>query len=547
MGEFSLLLGTRLRVAKNSLVRMDRERALKLSVFLLLGGLFSVGLYYIMHEVLVYLKEVDVLGPILMKRLLSMAFLTFLVMLFFSNAVTALATLYLSSDLELLVSSPVGAEATFLYKSAECLVHSSWAIILFGLPIFLAYGRVNQAPVAFYFLLPLLLFPFVVIPACLGIMPVMFLARFFSARRARQVLIIGGVLMISLLCVLLRLLRPERLLHPEAFGLVSQYLTYLKTPVSPYLPSYWMTEVFMGAMRQDYGNGLFYFLLMLSTAGILVVVSGWLAQKIYYQGWAASSESQLRGRPRVRLKASIASHPLLSKDIRLFFRDKTVWPQLLVLLSLVVIYLFNIHNLPLETIYLKNLISFLNLGFAGFVLAAIGTRFVFPAVSLEGRSFWIIKHSPLPMWEFLRGKFWISLIPILVLSEILVVVSNILLGVDAFFMTLSVVTIFFVGIGLTTLGVGIGAMFPKFEVDNTSQISTGFGGMIYMILALIYVGLVLLIEAGPVYVYFSSRLGLEHLVGPGVYVSLLLFTTLNLLVYILPMRMGLKALSQREI
>jgi ABC-2 type transport system permease protein len=89
---------------------------------------------------------------------------------------------------------------------------------------------------------------------------------------------------------------------------------------------------------------------------------------------------------------------LLLKDVKTFVRDTTQWSQLLLLLALVVVYLYNFSVLPsnftFATFYLQNLFSFLNLGLAGFVLAAVAVRFVFTSVSGEGQAFWIIRSSP---------------------------------------------------------------------------------------------------------------------------------------------------------
>jgi len=96
----------------------------------------------------------------------------------------------------------------------------------------------------------------------------------------------------------------------------------------------------------------------------------------------------------------------MGKDFKTFFRDNTQWSQLLLIAALVVVYLYNYSALPLTgpgcaTFYLQNLISFLNTGLAGFVLAAIGARFVFPAVSAESSSFWIMQTSPLTLRRLL--------------------------------------------------------------------------------------------------------------------------------------------------
>ena len=83
---------------------------------------------------------------------------------------------------------------------------------------------------------------------------------------------------------------------------------------------------------------------------------------------------------------------LVLKELRVFFRDSTQWSQLILLAVLVVVYVVNIKFLPLTgdgvTFFIVNVIPFLNLALAGFVLASIAARFLFPAVSLEGRTWW---------------------------------------------------------------------------------------------------------------------------------------------------------------
>ena len=68
--------------------------------------------------------------------------------------------------------------------------------------------------------------------------------------------------------------------------------------------------------------------------------------------------------------------------------------------------------------------SFLNMGLAGFVLAAVSVRFIFPAVSSEGGAFWIIRSSPLSLGRFMWSKFGMYIIPMLLLGEVLIVVTN---------------------------------------------------------------------------------------------------------------------------
>ncbi|MBE9593874.1 MAG: hypothetical protein IMF19_10405, partial [Proteobacteria bacterium] len=133
------------------------------------------------------------------------------------------------------------------------------------------------------------------------------------------------------------------------------------------------------------------------------------------------------------------SASLIAKDVRTFFRDNSQWSQLLLLAALVVVYLYNFSVLPLErspikSIYLQNALSFLNIGLAGFVISAISARFIFPAVSSEGRAFWIVLSSPLSSRRFLWSKYFAYLLPMLILSEVLIIYTNYLLKVTPFMM-----------------------------------------------------------------------------------------------------------------
>ena len=142
----------------------------------------------------------------------------------------------------------------------------------------------------------------------------------------------------------------------------------------------------------------------------------------------------------------VAKREFVLKDIKLFFRDASQWSQLILLAVLVVVYLFNIKALPLHRgeevgFFYTTLVSFLNLGLAGFVLASIAARFIFPAVSLEGRHMWLLRSSPLDLRALLWSKYWVGTLPLLVLALLLTGLTNVLLKVGPFMMVMGLVTI----------------------------------------------------------------------------------------------------------
>ncbi|MGQ9648203.1 MAG: putative ABC transporter permease subunit, partial [Thermodesulfobacteriota bacterium] len=172
-------------------------------------------------------------------------------------------------------------------------------------------------------------------------------------------------------------------------------------------------------------------------------------------------------------------------------------------------YLYNFSVLPLERssiriVHLQNVLSFLNVALAAFVLAAVSARFVFPAVSQEGEAFWIVKSSPISIRTFLWIKFFVYFLPLLFLSEVLIVVTNCLLHVTPFMMVLSVVTILYMVPGIVSMGLGLGAIYPDFQAENPAQSVTSLGGLIYMTLSIGFIVAVIALEAGPVYALFMS-------------------------------------------
>ena len=240
------------------------------------------------------------------------------------------------------------------------------------------------------------------------------------------------------------------------------------------------------------------------------------------------------------------------KDIKTFLRDTTQWSQLFLLVALIIIYLYNFKVLPLDrsplpSATLKTVVSFANLALAGFVLSAVAIRFAFPAVSLEGQAFWILQTSPISLRTLLWSKFWLNFMPLLLLGELLVFLSNLLLRVPMWMMTISLVTVLLMTFGIVAIGVGVGAFYPKFNFDNAAEIPTSFGGAICMIFSVAFIGVAVIIEAWPIYLLAMEGLNPGRLKVPPAWViapSLTAVAVLTAAVVTVALRLGLNRLEQ---
>jgi ABC-2 type transport system permease protein len=560
-----LLLAPRFTAVKNRFNRLAPGDGIKTLVLAFLGLAFWAFLFVLSYRVLSYFRTIEGLGDLLALRLLSMILLTFFSILVFSNVVASLSTFYLSEELGLLLSAPVKIEKIYRAKIVETLMDSSWMTLIYGLPVFLAYGAVFKASPAYYAGLAFTIIPFLIIPAGIGSMATMLLVNAFPARRAKDVLVLLGLLFFVALYILFRVLRPEKLVDPDAFPTIVQYLTALRAPVSPFLPSYWATEVLSPLLRTAQGESVFYNLMLWSTAGAAIVIGEWVCGRIYYPSWSRSQEGRKSALSRSKAAGfffRFLSSPfrgqmraIVMKDLKIFFRDTSQWSQLFLLFALMVVYIYSFKLLPLEraampSFFLQNLISFLNLGMVGFVTSAIAVRFVFPAVSLEGSSFWIVRSAPFTISDFLRAKFWSSLLPLLILAESLIVLSNTLLKVTPFMMALGIVTVFLMTFGITSMGIGLGAVFPRFKHENVAQIPSGFGGIVYMLLTMLFIGTVITLEAWPVYRIFTA-VSFGRSIAPSGWAmiagSFVLVLAINVLAMVLPIKIGANRLKNREV
>ncbi|MDI6754404.1 MAG: hypothetical protein QME78_08420 [Thermodesulfobacteriota bacterium] len=564
MKAWMTLLQPKITALQNRLRRPDKRSLLKPLILACLALGFWFLMFFVFQRVLVYFRSVELFGNLLAVRLMSMTLLTFFSVLLFSNVISALSTFFLAEDLNLVLSRPVSLDSLYYARLTETMFHSSWMVILFGLPVFFAYAWVYSSSLGYYLIFIGAFIPFLIIPAALGTLLSMALVNTFPARRTKEVLFLLSIFLVIALYFLLRFLQPERLVNPDSFAGLVEYFTALNTPSWPLLPSFWVSEALLPYYLGERADSIFFLGLLWSTAGATVVLGNWASRALFFDGWSKSQEAR-RARftqtPLINRVLRSMSRPLNSriraltiKDFKSFFRDTTQWSQLILLTALVVVYLYNFSVLPLDkspmpTFFLTNLISFLNMGLAGFVLSAIAGRFAFPAVSQEGFSFWIIRASPVSMQSFLWSKFWSSLVPLLIFAEVLIYLSNCFLQVTPFMMVLSAVTIFFMTFGIVGLGVGLGAIYPRFRVENAAQIVSGFGGIFYMIFSMIYVGAVVVLEAWPVYTIFMGAFHQRALSisdWAGIALSFTAVAVLMGAAVIIPMRLGLKKIAEMD-
>jgi ABC-2 type transport system permease protein len=559
MQPFTYLLLPAFWASRNRVKRSERADFVRGSLFAVVGLFVFAALFWGAFWVTRQLDAYEELGDFLLRVGLSWLFLTFLSFLAFSGIVTALSTFFLSEDLRLLLATPIAVRRLFYARFAKTLLQSSWMVVIFLLPVLLGVGIARCAPCMFYLTALITVAPFCVIPVAAGTGTTLLLVNVFPARRARDILMLMGLVFAGSIVLLLRFIQPERLLRVESLPDITGFFATLQSPITPMLPSFWAGETLFASLAG--GRDLLHAGALWTTAGAFTVMLSAASERWYFAGFSKSQEARKARFTQLRILDTIAAfmpmsivrRHLLIKDLKVFLRDVTQWSQLLLLLALVVMYLYNFQVLDLDRIpymagFIKNFYAFLNLGLAGFVMATVAARFVFPAVSSEGAAFWIIRTAPITYRDFLWSKFWSGLVPLLLMSLTLTVVANEFLAVAPFLKLVTALGITFMSFALVGLATGLGARYPRFSADNATQVAGSPGGIAFMTAAVSYVMSMVVLLGWPssVFLYRMSRIHVRPFRPEEIALIATCFATaiaLSITVFVYGMRTGVKALE----
>ena len=480
MNAVGVILRGKFRMAAHGVASVRTESRLKVGVIsvavvLIWIGVFAAfyfGFRWVLHFGIDRSGASPAIGSVILVRMLSILMLATFFMLVFSNILVSFSTFYGSREVTFLLHTPISIRAFFVARFAECVAFSSWALAYLGSPLLLAFGLASHASWMFYVACALFFLPFVTLPAAVGSIITMALARVFPRLRMRSVVGLG-VLAVGALFFYWRQRFGAARLSNDTF--LPALLDMSSQTQSPFLPSYWMARGLFAAVDGNVSECGFNLLVLLSNALLLVWVAGEVAQRFFYLGWSMlAGTERARSRPlgrgilgRVDGWLSILPNParaLVVKDIKLFWRDPAQWSQFVIFFGIMAVYVANLHNTGYryQQEFWKSWIACLNSGACMLVLATLTSRFVFPLVSLEGRRFWILGLAPLTFKRLVLQKFWLSVIITSFFTVTVAVLSAHMLKLDPVYYFLTVYSVVVSNFGLSGLAVGLGKRVSEF-------------------------------------------------------------------------------------
>lgn len=430
---------------------------------------------------------------------LGLILLMLFCMLLFSTTVTALGSLYLAHDLDLVLASPISQLKFFFGKLWEVVLSSTWMGWVFVVPTVCAFGYSYNAGISYYFLALIILVPYFVLPATLALLAVTLLARLIPANRTRGLLIFASLAALFILYWFVKLIFPQGTSFQNYTDLL-RMVSILSMPNTTWSPSYW-TAVPLGELLEPSDKIIFHYILMLYSCCILTGCMAFISLKLLHAQAYSKARSLTHGltlhskraqERLIRITPLMDSQfrAIIGKEFRVFARDMGQAVQLLLLLALCMIYLYNFRVLRTvgglsertET-WWEGFLVVTNVCMGAFVITAVGTRFVFTSVSMEGQSFWILQKAPITIAKVLRAKFWCWLVPIASISSVILASGALAIDAQPNVVMINALSSWVICYGIVGLAVGLGAFFANFNWEHSSQLAASFGSLVYMLFA----------------------------------------------------------------
>jgi len=529
-----LLIRVKIKALANRADQALAEAPLKVIAIAVFVLFIWLSLYLLFRSIFFVLKQQALASIIAVPYVFGVFFIALMVMLMLSTAVLIYGGLFRHKESAYLLSSPARPEHIVTIKFVESLFFSSWALLLVGVPLMWAMADLQFVPWHFYPFFLSLFVLFVAIPGAWGLLTAWFVAMFLP-RSVRRGLIVGGI--VAGAGGVWWLMTAWQHSPADSAVWLKQFLAELRFVRSALLPSAWVTAGVTAAVENQPGRAMFYLFIVFANA----VFFSWLAVMLT-SSTLALAYSRANGAGGRHLRSRTWASALLTrvmffyvparlrsvirKDVRTFLRDPSQWAQMLILFGLLAIYTVNIPTIRLDfaTPRWQLLISFLNMTAVSLILATFTSRFVFPMISLETDTMWLVGLLPVRTSRIVATKFIFALTVSLLAAVSVTLLSCRTLQVGWSWTLVKLSIAVACCIGLSGLAVGVGARLPVFGQRNTARIASGFGGTMNLILSVLFVTIV---STGFGWISLRAfQLGYSHqldLRTVGIVVAILLF------------------------
>ncbi len=556
MNNLSILFQLLRCIIRNEIKTFSEKSRFKIFVVTSFGLFFWAGLFFLFLKGFIFFgKHIPPsFHDLVIDYLFSVFYFSLFAMLIFSSLIIAFSVFFQNKETHYLMTCPIAPENIFLYKFFETFLFASWAVLFLGIPVGLAYGIQQQVSLVFYPLLILSFLPYIILPCVIGSLCAFLVVLYISKFRRFLGFLFVCFLLFATCYLAYSIMNLREDTSTYTAGWLFGLLDYLNFTRGSLLPSIWMSHTMLAAAHRDYGEFIFQFALLTSSALALVTINYWLAHYRYFKAWSIMHSTKRKKKIwkleflskflRIFFFLKVRARLFLEKDLKIFIRDPIQWTQFAILFGLLLLYILNLRTLQYDqrTVFWKQMVATLNLMATALTASTFASRFVFPMLSLEGKRFWTLGVMPIQRKSILYAKFTFAVTCMFIMSQSLVFLSSFMLRLSWQVMALHSVTMIAVVMGVAGLSVGLGAIYPNFREDNPSKIVSGFGGTLNLMLNIVFVITIIVLQLTPLYLILKKQ------ASPYIFYTLgAVGLIVSAIACILPMYLGIRKFTKMEI
>ncbi len=557
MGQVLALCRKNWNYLVNTGVILRRQSRFKMVFVLLFAVGLEAGLWALFLDGFRFLDSMGGAAVLITSRLFSLFFFGMGLMLVISAAITSYASLFRTEEIPFLVSAPFRPSHIVLYKFVETAGLSSWAFVFMILPFVGAYAWHHKMPVIFAAWTVAFSIPLLFLCSALGTATTMLVVRWIPKKRKALFVAVGLLIAIGLAWLIHRAKSLYSASQEEFRFALTALVPGLSLASHPLMPSWWASEGITSLSAGNFQRGFRLLAMLTTTAAMSCLLIEWLASRVFIDGWLRVGSDFGAGHRRPilfpmldHILGNAVPHDIRAmvlKDLRTFFRDPMQWSQALIFFGLLGLYYANLRSFRYHTLpdAWRNTVAFLNVFSVAAVICSMGSRFVYPQMSLEGQGFWVLGLAPTSITRILVTKFVFSAMGLTAISVALMALSSLMLNASPLVMSVAVGVAAAIAIATCGLSTGLGGFFMNTEQRNPAAIVSGFGGTLNLVTSLC-VMLAVIFPFG--FVFHLRNLG--RLAGAVFYAMLgfcALWTFLvSLGATIIPLKAANRALARRE-
>ncbi len=484
-----LLLKIKIRMLYNGFVKESASKGKRKLIALFGAGFIFYMVYTWAHDLfrIIMLSQKGDAGLIL--NLLSIFLLGFFVFLFFSGITVSIHYLFVSTDLPLLLSSPVSNKIIFSYKLIESVFINSSFFLFVGVPIFVAFGNVTQNLNLTYMAgMTFTVLAFITLPVSISFIVSLFIVRILPVSRAKELMaVLLGLISLGI-WFFIQIFRAEefnRFSSDYNADKISQISEFTGNNLIAYLPASWAAKSIYAFALNDFHRLFSGFVPLVIITTIVVAIALLLAQNVFDAGIISpySESGKLRkkrsrsGAPLLRRYEQVfrtATISIFLRDMKLLIRDFRHLTSIMILVIMMII--FPLIRGGSETYQADEaLLPFIPIVFfSGIISCQLSARLI----PVEGKSFWITMMIPQTWFRIIGGKFMLAFVFNLAAIWSAVLVSSIYFQTSLRVTTVVLAITFLITVSCSMYGLMIGSLFPNFNWEHPKRMLTSGGSLL---------------------------------------------------------------------